>query len=152
MAVDAGASVTGHVLEHRQDAAAAQPLGDGCADGGDFRRALAVGTIADDRVGSRQGEVGERHAVDIDADRGEIRRDQPRAEPRRRQPELRRAVVQSAIDRAGRIILRPMRRPQPLHPPAFLVDQHGSIGAPHRRAKIANQRPDLGRRTDVARE
>ena len=58
----------------------------------------------------------------------QIGRDQPRAEPRRREPGLRIAVVDPAIGRAGRIG-RPVRRPEALHPAALLIDQDGRIAA-----------------------
>jgi hypothetical protein len=59
---------------------------------------------------------------------GQIVRDQPRAQSRCRQAQSRIDVVQRAEYRAGRVH-RPVRRPQPLHPAAFLVDQHGRFPA-----------------------
>ena len=58
----------------------------------------------------------------------EIGRDQPGAEPGRRKPRVRVAVVDPAIGRAGRIG-RPVRRPEALHPAALLVDQDRRIAA-----------------------
>ena len=46
----------------------------------------AVGAVADHRIGLAHRHVGERQAVDVDAERDEIARDQPRAEPRGREP------------------------------------------------------------------
>ena len=46
----------------------------------------------------------------------------------------------------------PMRRPQPLHAPAFLVDQHQHVVAFDRILEGGNQRPDLLRRLTIARE
>src|ERR1043166_10155697 len=43
-----------------------------------------------------------------------------------------------------------MRRAQPLHPPALLVDQDGSVGAADRITKIINQCTNLVRTADVA--
>ena len=71
----------------------------------------------------------------------EIGRDQPGAEARRRKARGRIAVVEPAIGRAGRIG-RPVRRPEPLHPAALLVDQDGRIGAQFMQSFI-NKASDL---------
>ena len=51
------------------------------------------------------------------------------------------AVVESAIGRAGRI-LGPVRRPEPLHPAALLIDQHQRVAA-DRLAAFAGEPRDL---------
>ena len=45
-----------------------------------------------------------------------------------------------------------MRRPQSLHAPAFLVDQHQHLVAFDRILEGGDQRPDLLRRLAIARE
>ena len=45
-----------------------------------------------------------------------------------------------------------MRRPEPLHPPALLIDQHRSFGNAYRFEGILNQPGDLGFVLDVALE
>ena len=51
----------------------------------DLVRRLAVGAVADHAVGAAHRHVGQRQAIDVDAERLEIGRDQPRAEPGRPQ-------------------------------------------------------------------
>ena len=45
-----------------------------------------------------------------------------------------------------------MRRPQPLHPATFLIDQDGRVGAVHGDAQLRSQSSDLRRVLDVALE
>ena len=80
----------------------------------------------------------------------EIGRDQPGAEPGRRETGVRIAVVDPAIGGAGRIG-RPMRRPEPLHPAALLVDQDGRIAAEFMES-FTNKISDLSLVLNVALE
>ena len=131
-------TMAGDMLEHRQNAAGHQAVGHGCGDGGDLGGIGAIGTVADHIVRSCRRHVRQWQAVDVDAERGKISRDQPRAEPGRPQPFRLVAIEKRAIGRARRID-RPMRRPQPLHPSAFLVDQDGRTCIARCIEKISSQ-------------
>jgi hypothetical protein len=100
------------------------------------------GLVPDHRIGAGQPQVGERQAVDGDAQRLEIGGDQARAKFRGRDPGRRVLVVKLAVDGARRIG-GPVRRGQPLHPPAFLIDQDRDIQAPHASPEIINDIGDL---------
>ena len=115
----------------------ARPSAMAPSDGRDLVRRRAIGAVADHPVGAGDRHVGERQAIDIDAERGEVGRDQPGAEPRRGKARVRIAVVERAIGRARRIG-RPMRRAQALHPAALLIDQHRRVAADDVR-EILNQ-------------
>ncbi len=95
---------------------------------GDLVRRIAIGAVADHLVGLRNGHVGERKTVNVDADFAEIRSDQPRAAAGGGKARGTVAVVNAAIRCAGGI-RRPFRRLQPLHPAALLVDQNGRGGS-----------------------
>ena len=45
-----------------------------------------------------------------------------------------------------------MRRPHALHPPAFLVDEHGRVGAADNGAKVVGERAQLRPIDDIALE
>ena len=108
---------------------------------GDLVGRVAIGAVADHRIGARDRHVGERQAIDVDADAVEIAGDQPRAQAGGRKPACAIAFVERAVGRAGRIG-RPVRRAEPLHPAALLVDQDRRIGR-HRRAEIVHQAANL---------
>ena len=116
------------VLEDRQDAAGKQALGHGAGNGRNLARFRAIGAVADDRIVAVDRHVGNRQAVDVNADGPEIGGDQMTGQPRRRQAGGRIAVINRAVAGAGRID-RPMRRPKPRHPAAFLIDQNGRFPA-----------------------
>ena len=71
------------MLEHRQDAAFQQPRRDRAGNGRHFAGFRAIGAVADDRIGLRNRDVGNRQAIDIDTQSRKIGRDQAGAEPRR---------------------------------------------------------------------
>ena len=85
VAVGGGAAVAGDVLEHRQHAAGRAGLRRPRARSPRPCRRVAVGAVADHRVGAGDRHVGERQAIDVDADRREIGGDQARAETGRLQ-------------------------------------------------------------------
>ena len=60
-------------------------------------------------------------------------------------------VVERSKDCASRVV-RPVRRPQPLHPAALLVDQDGCVGDPHEAPQFGNQPSDLPGVVDIAPE
>ena len=122
MAVGDGPPMTGHVLHDGQHAACHQALGHRRAQHRHALRRRRVGTVADDAmtVGSRHIEQGS--AVGVDADSTQLGSCQPRRGARRPRCLLHIASVGLAIG-CGRRQGAPMRRPQPLHPPALLVDE-----------------------------
>ena len=69
----------------------------------------------------------------------------------RRQAQLRVDVVQRAEDGAGRID-RPVRRTEPLHPAAFLVDQDRRIGLSIEFPQFTNKISYLRGRLDISLE
>ncbi len=79
-------------------------------------------------VGAGDRHVGDRHAIDVDADVRKIGRDQPRAEPGRRKPASAIAVVKLAIG-GSRGVFGPMGRTKALHAAALLIDQHRRVPA-----------------------
>ena len=98
----------------------------------------------------RDRHVGDRQAIDIDAESREIGRDQAGAELRGGKPHLAIPVVERAIGRARRIA-RPMRRPEALDAAAFLVDQDRRLAADDG-AKFLDQPAQAVRLSDVALE
>ena len=143
MAVGRGAAVTGQMLEHRQHAALAEPVGNRAGDRRNLVGALAIGAIPDHRIGAGDRHIGERQAIHVDPERREVAGDQARAQARRLQRRSGVAVLDPPIVRAGRIA-RPMRRAEALHAAAFLIDQNGRIGAADRLAKIRDETRALG--------
>ena len=81
VAIDAGAAVTGNVLQHRQDPAVEEAFANRPGKAGGALRIGAIGTIADHLIGAVHRDIENRKAVDGDADPREIIGDQPRAEP-----------------------------------------------------------------------
>ncbi len=126
MAVDPGAAVARDVLEDRQHAAGEQPLAHRPAEASDAVGLGAIGAVADHRIGAGAGQVEHRQAVDGDAEPSQIVGDQAGAEPGR----LGGVRIGQRGDPRRRRIAAPMRRPQPRHPAAFLVDQHRRRGPP----------------------
>ena len=127
-----------------------KPVGDRPRDRRDIVRAVAIGAIADHRVGAGDRHIGERQAVDIDAQIRQIGGDQPRTKAGGGEPGARVLGVEPSVSRARRIG-RPMRRLQPLHAPAFLVDQDRSI-APDRVTQRRHERAHLIGIGDIALE
>ena len=151
MAVRRGAAVPGQVLEDRQHAALHEPGRDRRRDRRHLLGRVAVGAIPDHRVGAGDRDVRHRQAIHIDAEREQITGDQARPEPRGF--EARRPVVVVEPSVVGtRRIARPMRRPEPLHAAALLIDQHRRIGPADRRAELSDQPANLLGRRDVALE
>ena len=99
-----------------------------------------IGAITDDAVSFRPSHIQHRRAVHIDAERREIRRNQPCIQPDR----LYRVSLVRRGDTAEHVCRRsgsPERRLQPLYPAAFLIDQHKGVGAPDTFAQVGNERP-----------
>jgi len=98
------------------------------------------------RVDQQAAVVSERAARTAQA-----KRDEAGAEARCPQAEGGVAPIEPSIEGTGRIG-RPMRRAQPLHPSALLVDQHRDVVPPANRSEFVSQRVDLGGIDDVALE
>jgi len=148
VAVDPGPAVTRQVLDHRQDAAVHQALAGGAAQFGDLVRRDGIGPVADHVMGPGLGHVEHGQAVHGDPDGGEVMGHEPRAETRHVGPLL---LRQQAVGSARRIA-PPMGRAEPLDATAFLIDQHGRIGAADAGAQGLGQPPDLVGRIDIALE
>ncbi len=69
VAVGRGAAMTRQVLKHREYAAGLQALGDRLGDGRDFAGLATIGTVANHRIAAGNRHVGNRQAVDVDAER-----------------------------------------------------------------------------------
>ena len=141
--------MAGHVLDHRHDAFGQKPLGGGAAQRRHGFGPVGIGAVADHGVGLGEGDVEDGQAIDVTADRRHVGRQQARIEQGRFQPVLGVAGIELA-QQARRRRLAPVRRPQPRHPAAFLVDQHRRLGARHRGAQLLDQPVGALGRVDVA--
>ena len=108
---------------------------------------VAIGAVADHRIGAGNRHVGDRQAIDVDAERRKIGGDQAGAKPRRGEARVAIAVVERAIGGAGRIG-RPVRRTKALNPAALLIDQHRGVASEriarrHRSAAAARRAGDI---------
>ena len=95
--------------------------------------------------------VEDRQAIDADADGAQVRRHQPRAQPHEPRLFVEVEAGEPVESRGGRIF-RPMRRPEPLHAPALLIDEHRRIGALDDVAKDAGETRDLRAIADIPPE
>ena len=150
VAVGHGPAVAGDMLDDGQHAAGDQALGGGPAERRDFLDGLAVGAVADDVVGALLRHVEDWHAIDVDAEVQQVMGDQPGAKPGDFPADQRIVGRQRAVGAAGRI-LGPVRRAEPLHPAALLIDEDRRMPA-DRLAQGRGQGPDLRRALDVALE
>ena len=131
MGVGGRAAMAGHVLENRQDAPIAQSLRDSAGNGRHFPRLGAIGAITDHRICPGARHIGDRQAIDVDAQRRKIGGDQAGAEPGGGKAGVTIPVVERAIGRARRIA-RPVRRTKALNAPALLVDQDRGLASKDR--------------------
>mgnify|MGYP001586967502 CR=1 FL=1 len=150
VAVGGGAAMARQVLEDRQDAAGQQPLGDGFGDVGDFGNVGTIGPVPDHRVAAGNRNIRDRQAVDVDAERMQIGRDQASGKSGGGDTGGGNTVIKLAVARSRRIG-RPMRRPEPLHPAALLVHQHGRFPA-NDITERTNECLYLGRRAHISLE
>ena len=148
MGIRGGSPMPGNVLEHRQNAALLQPLRHGTPDGCDFVRPGSIGPIANDGIGARDGHIRQRQTIDRNSQARKVRRDQPGAQSGRGHAERGLDVVKHAKGRSRRI-KRPVRRTEPLHPAALLVDQNRSLGVADRPTQFLNKTNYLRRRFNV---
>ncbi len=148
MAVDAGAAMAGYVLDDRQDGAVEQPRTHGAGEARDPFRIASIGPVADHRIRPRHREIQHRQAINGDPEPRQVVGDQPSAEAGRRR---RRRVRQRGQTR-GRWVAAPVRRAQPRHPAAFLVDQDRRVVAADAAAQRGDQIAHLIGRAAVAAE
>ena len=142
MGVRSGASVAGNVLENRQNTAVLQPLGHGASDRSDLSRFGSIGPVANDGIGAGNRDIRQRQAIDGYPEICKIRRDQPRAQPCRREAKRMVDVVKRPKNGSGRID-RPMRRAETLDPSALLVDQDRRIRFADGFAQLLNKKSNL---------
>ena len=148
MAVDAGAAMAGHVFKDRQNGTVEQPRTDGACKNRDPFRIAPVGSVADHRIRPDCRAIQDRQAINGDVEPRQIIGDQTGAEAGRH---LRRRVRQRGETR-GRWVAAPVRRTQPRHPAAFLVDQNRRVVAADAAAQRADQITHLTGRAAVAAE
>jgi hypothetical protein len=152
VAVDGGAAMARHVLDHRQDAAGEKAFAGGAAEFRHQLRVVAEGAVADDGVVlAGQTQVEDRRAVDRDAELGELASEELGIEPHRLDS-LGAATARQLAETAGGRHGAPGRRLQPGDTAALLVDQHRRVGAADSVAQIVDQGPDLIRCLAVALE
>ena len=111
---------------------------------------MRIGAIADDVMAARDRHVEHRHAVDRNPNVGEIAGNQARRKPHK--PALLVESGGNVLEACGRGIGPPMRRPEPLHAAAFLIDQDFDVGPAECRANIVGQGAKLRRIVDIAFE
>ncbi len=150
MAVGEGAAVTGHVLDHRQDAAGQQTLGGGAAQLRHQGRLAGVGAVADDVVSAGHRHVQHRQAVDGDPDPAQVVGHQPG--PETDQFAGRQRVVGRLEEGVGGRVFGPVRRAHALDPTALLVDQDRRVGIVDGLAQLVSQGAQLVGVVDVAAE
>jgi hypothetical protein len=114
------------VLQDRENTTCLQALGNGLGNSRHLAGLIAIGAIANDRVGTFQGHIGERQAINIDAERRKVGRNQVAGEPRSSNTGGGLKVVEVPIARAGRIS-GPSWRPEPLDAPPLLIHQNGRM-------------------------
>src|SRR5262249_19155779 len=112
---------------------------------------VAIGTIADYVMGLWPPQVGDREAIDANAECRELIGNQSGAESCRCSSFRRVAPIDgSKMRRGGKI--RPLRRRKPLQPAAFLVDQDRGLAVADDSSKFMNQRRDLARGFNISFE
>src|SRR5439155_26768809 len=126
-----------------------QPIGDGLRNSCNLVGRTAIRPVPDDRIGVGDGGVGDRRAVDRNADFQQISCNQSRAKTGSRKRAVGVLVVELPKGRSWRI-KRPMGWAQALHPAAFLIDENRSIAAPDRIAKALDEAANLVRALDIA--
>ncbi len=151
MAVGLGAAVARHMLDHRQHAAGERPIHHRAPERGDHVRVGREGAVADDLVRSLLRHVEHRGAVHIDAEQGELLRDQPRAGEGRVLAKLGVGLIHDAIA-ARRRHVAPMRRTEPLHAAALLIDQDEHVLARDRVLERGDERAKLVRALAIPRK
>ncbi len=117
-------------------------------DGGGIRTQRPV---TDDRVGPRLRQVEHRPAIDGDAQVRQVAGDGAGVRGQVRRCLMRIVQIGRREHRCRRPV-RPMGRPEALHPPTFLVDKHRRRVVADGGAQVAHQGADLIRGVDVARE
>jgi len=146
MTVDAGAAVAGYVLDDRQDSALEQSSTYGAGEARDAFRVAPVGALADHRIRPGYREIQYRQAVHGDPELRQVVGDQASAEAGRRLGQR----VRQRGEARSRWVAAPIRRTQPRHPAALLVDQNRCVVAVYTASKRADEIANLLGRAAIA--
>jgi len=133
------ATMAGNVLDHRQHTALDQPLAGDFTQSRDLGRVCRIGAVADHGIGARLGHVEHGQAIDGYAERRKIIGDQASHQMHG----FARALAAQRGQGRRRGIGAPMRRLQPCHAAALLIDQDGRVRPVHGRAQLAHERAHL---------
>ena len=141
--------MAGNMFHHGEHAPFDHAFDDGAAEIDDGRDVVAECAITDHVMGTFDGKVQHRRAIDIDPQLAKIVGDEPRVQIRGFVRNLRSDTVQRAECGGGRSRF-PVRRFEARHAPAFLIDQHSCIA--DRRAQFADESTHLLRVNNVTPE
>ena len=111
----------------------------------------AEGPVADDVVRAGRRNIQDGHAIDRDAERLEVRGQQPAVQAAGLDAELEIPPGELAEPDARRG-LAPVRRLQPGDAAAFLIDEYGRVLAADGGAQLADERADLIGISDITGE
>jgi hypothetical protein len=111
---------------------------------------LRIGAVAYDIMGTRQGYVQDRQAIDIDPDATEVMCDESGRQAGQLRLSLERNFSPTETRRGW--IGAPMGWPKPLDPSALLIDQHRGMIATEAVSKRFDERSDLVRLIDITFE
>ena len=137
-----GPPVAGYVLHHRQHATLDQPFDNRAPERHDRRWVASIGAVADNVVRTCDRHIQHRHAIDIDAQFGQVVGDQSGIKVCRLAGcILRRSINISEARRSG--TFAPLRRFEARHTASFLIDQNWRSCVVHRLAKSSHQRANL---------
>src|SRR5690625_185910 len=138
------------MLDDRQDAARKQRLADHPAPAGDLIGIMPKSPAADDLVAAGRRDIEQRCAVHINTDSMKLAGNDAIAEPESLTgARLGLLVTRVMIEQRGDIApALPMRRAEPLHAPALLIDENGRI-PPDRFAEFGRQPRKLIRINDI---
>jgi hypothetical protein len=148
MTIDAGPAVTGDMLDNGKYATAEQPLAYGSTEASDTVPLASVSSVADHRIGSPNGKIEDRQAIDGNAEASEVVSHKSRGEPGRR----RCLRIRQGSEAGGRWVEAPMRRAEPRDAAALLVDKDRRIITTDTFAQRGDQLTDLIGRAAVAPE
>jgi hypothetical protein len=126
--VGGGPAVSGQMLHDWKDAAGLKALGNRPRNLRYFTRLTPISPITDDRIASGNRNVGNRKAINVDAERPQIGRDKVAGKARCRDAVGWRPVIEFAVPGARRVA-RPKWRSKPLHAAPFLIHEHGRFPA-----------------------
>ncbi len=137
-----GAAMARNMFEHRQHATLQQTGAGRAPEQRHGRRLGGERAVADDLVPVGLADVEHRRAIHENSQLGQLRGEQARVQKRGFEGRLFLATVQSA-EYSGRRRRPPAGRLQPLHAPAFLIDEHRRIRSAYGCLQLIHERPDL---------